>query len=431
MASHAAIGAAALARGDYEQAITSYDTAISAISTSPDYYIKRSTAYQRRTPPNLSLALLDAEMAVTLAHKRAKREAIATAQMRRGIALYALKRFADAGQCFKWVQQRNEKEQGLGMWQKKVEVELGKLGDGDEGKDTTIVEIPDVEAPAASGSRETSGETQERQAEAAKAPVKPVEGVQTPASKIRHEWYQTAENVVLTLLVKGAPKDKTTVDIHEGSVAISFPMPNSSTYDFSLDPLFAPIDSTTSTSSILSTKIELILKKSTPGQKWPALEGTGPASIETGKDGKDNQATSSEAVRRAAIGSSTANAPASSYPTSSRSGPKNWDKVAKDLTKKPKKRAKEEGEDAKEADDDDDEGEKEEDGGDDFEDEADPVNGFFKKLYAGADPDTRRAMMKSYQESNGTSLSTNWEEVGKGKVETSPPDGMVAKKWES
>jgi len=47
----------------------------------------------------------------------------------------------------------------------------------------------------------------------------------------------------------------------------------------------------------------------------------------------------------------------------------------------------------------------------------DPVDGFFKKLYAGADDDTRRAMIKSFTESNGTSLSTNWGEVGKGKVQ--------------
>lgn len=41
----------------------------------------------------------------------------------------------------------------------------------------------------------------------------------------------------------------------------------------------------------------------------------------------------------------------------------------------------------------------------------------------------RRAMMKSFTESNGTSLSTNWDEVGKGKVETVPPEGVEAKKW--
>lgn len=33
-------------------------------------------------------------------------------------------------------------------------------------------------------------------------------------------------------------------------------------------------------------------------------------------------------------------------------------------------------------------------------------------------------------ESNGTVLSTNWNEVGSKMVEGSPPDGMEVKKWE-
>ena len=38
-------------------------------------------------------------------------------------------------------------------------------------------------------------------------------------------------------------------------------------------------------------------------------------------------------------------------------------------------------------------------------------------------------MMKSYVESNGTVLSTNWTEVGEKKVECTPPDGMELHKW--
>ncbi len=38
-------------------------------------------------------------------------------------------------------------------------------------------------------------------------------------------------------------------------------------------------------------------------------------------------------------------------------------------------------------------------------------------------------MMKSFVESNGTVLSTNWDEVGGKKVECTPPDGMVVRKW--
>lgn len=64
------------------------------------------------------------------------------------------------------------------------------------------------------------------------------------------------------------------------------------------------------------------------------------------------------------------------------------------------------------------------------EDESkDGADAFFNQLYKNADPDTKRAMMKSMQESNGTTLSTDWSDIGSRTVETKPPEGVEEKKW--
>ena len=57
------------------------------------------------------------------------------------------------------------------------------------------------------------------------------------------------------------------------------------------------------------------------------------------------------------------------------------------------------------------------------------LNGFFQKIFADSDEDTKRAMMKSYQESGGTHLSTNWGEVSQKRVPVSPPQDSEWKKW--
>lgn len=73
----------------------------------------------------------------------------------------------------------------------------------------------------------------------------------------------------------------------------------------------------------------------------------------------------------------------------------------------------------------------------DVDDEAPPagsgdaeLQSFFQKLYADADDDTRRAMVKSFQESGGTALSTNWAEVGRQTMPVRAPQGMEVRRYE-
>jgi len=112
--------------------------------------------------------------------------------------------------------------------------------------------------------------------------------------------------------------------------------------------LYDEINPSESSYKVLSTKVEIRLVKKVPDVQWPRLEQA---------IGEDEDTTQKK-----------------------KSVQKNWDRIEIPA-------------------------DEEEDNQDD------DVMGFFKKIFADADDDTRKAMMKSYQESGGTALSTNWQDV--------------------
>ncbi|RXN30176.1 SGT1 -like protein [Labeo rohita] len=57
------------------------------------------------------------------------------------------------------------------------------------------------------------------------------------------------------------------------------------------------------------------------------------------------------------------------------------------------------------------------------------LNKLFQQIYSDGSDEVKRAMNKSFMESGGTVLSTNWMDVGKRKVEMNPPDDVEWKKY--
>ncbi|CCH63093.1 hypothetical protein TBLA_0J00950 [Henningerozyma blattae CBS 6284] len=214
--------------------------------------------------------------------------------------------------------------------------------------------------------------------------------IQPSQSKLRTDWYQSQSNVTLSIFTSNLPDSKDDIKWeinakNKMSLQISYTIPETgSEFQYSIKLAHEIIPDQTNI-HLTNKKIELTFKKQ-DSKKWKTLE----------RDESIDEA----AISTSNIGAitTTETKPNISYPSSSKKGI-DWSKVNVD------------------------------DADGDFNEDEGSADAFFQKLYADADPDVKRAMMKSFVESNGTTLNTNWDEVKKGKVETHPPEGMVAKEW--
>ncbi|XP_057184875.1 protein SGT1 homolog isoform X2 [Triplophysa rosa] len=191
---------------------------------------------------------------------------------------------------------------------------------------------------------------------------------------VKHDWYQTESLVVVTIMLKNAQKDNVSVDFGAKKLTAVVKLLSGEDYCLNVN-LLHPVVPEQSTYRILSTKIEIKMKK-TEAIHWEKLEGEG--SLSTVKHFTPNQ-----------------------YPSSSHYT-RNWDKVVGEIN--------------------------EEEKNENLEGDA-ALNKLFHQIYSDGSDEVKRAMNKSFMESGGTVLSTNWTDVGKRKVEMNPPDDVEWKKY--
>ncbi|QSL64970.1 hypothetical protein MERGE_002274 [Pneumocystis wakefieldiae] len=355
---------------EYSSAIEALTRALKEIPTSIDYHIKRSTAHHCNK--QYKEALKDAEAAVYLAHLKGKREQKGLAQLRRGITLFQLGQIGNSYFALKKAEEAIPDNNMLASWLFKAKIALENV-EGE--KECTITEKPELE------NLDLFLQAEIKKIEAVELPIET--NIQKRATHdkeeqaIRHEWYQNDDTVTIILYAKSVDKNTVKKEVKGRSLSVSFFLPvTQENYTFELPHLYSEIDALSSTITIFNTKIEIKLKKCC-SEKWSTL----------GTEVSDTQTINKNSNK------------SNIYPSSSKYGSKDWDLLSKTMAT-----------------------EKEETG-----DAA--LNKLFQEIYANADDDTKRAMMKSYIESNGTALSTNWKEVGAKRVEIQPPSGMEVKPW--
>ncbi|XP_069826684.1 protein SGT1 homolog [Dendropsophus ebraccatus] len=196
------------------------------------------------------------------------------------------------------------------------------------------------------------------------------------SKKYRHDWYQTESQVIVTVMIKNVRKEDVHVQFAERQLTLNVNLPSGENYNLALF-LFHSIVPEQSTFKVLSTKIEIKMKK-TEALRWDKLEG---------EPERQLKHFTPESMHK--------------YPSSSHYT-KNWDKLVVEI-KEEEKNEKLEGDAA--------------------------LNHLFQQIYTDGTDEVKRAMNKSFTESGGTVLSTNWLDVGKRKVDVNPPDDMEYKQF--
>jgi len=221
----------------------------------------------------------------------------------------------------------------------------------------------------------------------------------------KYQYYQSDKVMTISILEAGVRQEDLTVQFEPKHLLVTMRKDGT---DFTVIAgyLFSEIDVQKSKVVFKEEKVLVKLRK-VEQYEWPELMGKGDDSAKVKKkttvsteNGKDDDATTS-----AGLPKEIPSVPEDAKVPRPYVSHRDWDAIEKNIIED-EKNEKPEGDEA--------------------------MNKLFKQIYGNATDDTRRAMVKSFQTSGGTVLSTNWDEVKKKdyEKERTAPKGVEWKTWD-
>jgi len=219
-----------------------------------------------------------------------------------------------------------------------------------------------------------------------------------PPSVPTYQYHQSENVMTISILESGVKSQNLTVDLSLDKLTVILKKQGK---DLTVmhGTLYDAIDVPKCKVKYMDEKVLIKLRKK-DAYNWNELFGNGARSSTAIKDDNDDKTKEKEVVKKV----ETTNKPKAGL-VNPYASTKDWNAIDRDLRKEEENETPE-GDAA--------------------------LNKLFQNIYGNADPEKKRAMVKSFQTSGGTVLSTNWDEVSKTNYEKErqAPKGMEWKNWE-